>query len=158
MESTPTSPEARPPGRIPLSPTAAVLLAVSFGLCGGYLDLGLIAFKRLGMNPEGAFRSPRDFPWTVPASHAILLTIPGVVVAAVNRLRPRAFSPGVASWSFATLAIWSALLRMPIYGACSLLLAAGLARPIGRAVVARGLYARPLRSILAAALGPLIVL
>ena len=79
MESTPTAPAARRPGRIPLSPTAAVLLAVSFGLCGGYLDLGLIAFKRLCLNPEGSFRSPRDFPWTVPASHAILLIIPGVV-------------------------------------------------------------------------------
>ena len=157
MESTPTASNRRP-GRIPLSPTAAVLLAVSFGLCGGYLDLGLIVFKRLCLNPEGAFRSPRDFPWTVPASHAILLTIPGVVVAAVNRLRPRAFSPGVASWLFATLAIWSALLRMPIYGACSLLMAAGLARPISGAIVARGLGSRPLRSIPEAALGLLIIL
>ena len=158
MESTPTAPAARRPGRIPLSPTAAVLLAVSFGLCGGYLDLGLIAFKRLCLNPEGSFRSPRDFPWTVPASHAILLIIPGVAVAAVNRLRPRALSPGVASWLFATLAIWSALLRIPIYGACSLLLAAGLARPISGAVVVRGLGSRPMRSIPAAALGLLIVL
>jgi arylsulfatase A-like enzyme len=158
MESTPTAPAARRPGRIPLSPTAAVLLAVSFGLCGGYLDLGLIAFKRLCLNPEGAFRSPRDFPWTVPASHAILLIIPGVVVAAVNRLQPRAFSPGVASWLFATLAIWSALLRMPIYGAGSLLMAAGLARLISGAIVARGLGSRPLRSIPAAVLGLLIIL
>ena len=158
MESTPTDPAARRPGWIPLSPTAAVLLAVSFGLCGGYLDLGLIAFKRLCLNPEGAFRSPRDFPWTVPASHAILLIIPGVVVAAVNRLQPRTFSPGVASWLFATLAIWSALLRMPIYGACSLLMAAGLARPISGAIVARGLGSRPLRSIPEAALGLLIIL
>src|SRR5436189_6251112 len=98
MESTPTAPAARRPGRTPLCPTAAVLLAFSFGLCGGYLDLGLIAFKRLCLNPEGAFRSPSDFPWTVPASHAILLILPGVAVAAVNRLRPGAFSPGVASW------------------------------------------------------------
>lgn len=158
MEPTPTSPAVRRPGRILLSPTAAVLLAVSFGLCGGYLDLGLIVFKRLCLNPEGAFRSPRDFPWTVPASHAILLFIPGVIVAAVNRLQPKAFSPRVASWLFATLAIWLALLRMPIHGACSLLLAAGLARPISGAIAARGLGSRLLRSIPAAALGLLIVL
>src|SRR5262249_6046896 len=157
MESTPTAPTARRPGRIPLSPTATVLLAVPFGLSGGYLDLGLIAFKRLCLNPEGSFRSPRDFPRTVPASHAILLIIPGVAVAAVNRLRPRALSPGVASWLFATLAIWSALLRIPIYGACTLLLAAGLARPLSGAVV-HGLGSRPMRSIPAAALGLLIVL
>jgi arylsulfatase A-like enzyme len=91
-------------------------------------------------------------------SHAVLLAIPGVVVAAVNRLRPKLLSPKVACWLFATLAIWSVLLRMPIYGACSLILAAGLARPIGNVVVARGLYLRPMRSILAALLGLLIVL
>ncbi len=68
-------------------------------------------------------------------SHAVLLMIPGVAVAAVNRLRPKLLSLKAASWLFATLAIWSALLRMPLYGACSLVLAAGLARPIGDAVV-----------------------
>ena len=64
MESTPTDPAARRPGRIPLSPTAAVLLAVSFGLCGGYLDLGLIVFKRLCLNPEGTFRSHLEMAFT----------------------------------------------------------------------------------------------
>ena len=118
----------------------------------------MILFKKFCLNPEGSFRSARDFPWTVPVSHAVLLMIPGVVVAAVNRLRPNPVSLNAASWLFATLAIWSALLRMPMYGACSLLLAAGLARPIRNVVVARGLNSRPLRSILAATLGLLIVL
>ena len=44
-----------------------------------------------------------------------------------------------------------------MYGACSLFLAAGLARPIGNAVVRRGLCSRPKRPILAI-LGLLIVL
>ena len=159
MEPRPTEPAARRrPGRLPLSPAAAVLLAISFGLCGGYLDLGVILFKKLWLNPEGSFRCARDFPWTVPVSQMVLLAIPGGLVAAVNRLRPKSLSLNVASWLFATLAIWSALLRLPIYGACSLLLAAGLARPIGNMVVARGPYSRPLRSILAASLGLLIVL
>ena len=159
MESIPTEPAVRlRPSQIPLSPTAAVLLAIAFGLCGGYLDLGLILFKKLCLNPEGSFRSARDFPWTVPVSHAVLLVIPGVVVAAVNRIRPKLLSLNLACWLFATLAIWSSLLRMPMYGACSLLLAAGLARPISNVVVAHGLYLRPRRSILAAMLSPLIVL
>ena len=34
------------PSRIPLSPAAAVLLAISFGLCAGYLDLFLMLFKK----------------------------------------------------------------------------------------------------------------
>ena len=42
--------------------------------------------------------------------------------------------PARGSWLFATLAIWSALLRLPLYGACTLLLAAGLGRPISAAV------------------------
>ncbi len=37
---------------------------------------------------RGTFEAARDFPWTVPVGHAVLLVIPGVVVAAVNRLRP----------------------------------------------------------------------
>ena len=79
-------------------------------------------------------------------------------MAAVNRLRPKLVSLNAAAWLFATLAIWSALLRLPMYGACSLVLAAGLARPISNAVVARGLYLRPMRSIVAVILGPLFVL
>jgi arylsulfatase A-like enzyme len=158
MESTSQEPAARRPDRIPLSSRTAILLAISLGLCGGYLDLGAILFKKLCLNPEGSYRNASDFPWTVPASHAVLLVIPGVVVAAVNRLRPKSLSLGAASWLFATLAIWSALLRLPMYGACSLLLAAGLARPISNGIVARGLHSRPLRSIPAASFGLLMVL
>ena len=47
-----------------------------------------------------------------------------------------------ATWLFAMLAIWAALLRMPLYGACSFLLAAGLGRPIGGAVASRGWHLR----------------
>ncbi len=158
MESRSTDLAARRPGRIPLTATAAVVLAISFGLCGGYLDLGLILFRRFWLNPEGSFRCARDFPWTIPVSHATLLAIPGVAVAAVSRLRSRPLSLNVASWLFATLAIWSALLRLPIYGVCSLLMAAGLARPISDAIATRGLHSRPLRSSLAAILGLLLVL
>ncbi len=48
MDSTPTeTADRRPPARVPLSPMAAVLLAISFGLCGGYLDLGVIALQEI---------------------------------------------------------------------------------------------------------------
>jgi hypothetical protein len=70
----------------------------------------------------------------VPLARLIL----GVVVAAVNRLRPGLVSLRAGSWLFATFAIWAALSRVPLYGACSLLLAAGLGRPIGGAIAARG--------------------
>ena len=155
MESTPTKTAARRlHGRVPLSPMGAVLLAILFGVCGGYLDLGLIVFKKFCLNPERSFRCARDFPWTVPVSHAILLLIPGLTVGAVNRLLPKLVSLKAATWLFATLAIWSGLLRMPVYGACSLVMAVGLARPISNVVVDRGLYMWPMRSIAGGYLRP----
>ncbi len=123
MESTPPRPSARRlPSRIPLTPTATILLAISFGLCAGYLDLGVMLFKKYLLESGGVlFGAARDFPWTVPVGHAVLLLIPAVMLAAVNRLRPKPLSLRAGSWLFATLAIWAALLRMPLYGACSLL-------------------------------------
>ena len=71
-------------------------------------------------------KSRGDFPWTVPVGHAILLAFPGVDWSRLSAGSGRGLSRcGRRSWLFATLAIWGALLRMPIYGACSLLLAAG---------------------------------
>jgi len=40
-----------PPTPIPLSPASAILLAVWFGLCAGYLDVALIVRKKLCWNP-----------------------------------------------------------------------------------------------------------
>ena len=103
----------------------------------------------------------RDFPWTVPVGHLVLMVVPGVVVAGVNRFWPALLSLRVGSWLFATLAIWSALLRMPLYGACNLLLAAGFGRVIGDAVAAHVLRPRQTQSIfaaLASVLGVLAVL
>jgi arylsulfatase A-like enzyme len=159
MDTRPPKPAARrPPGKVPLSPAAAVLLAISFGLCGGYLDLFLMLFKKYYWNDEWILGVGRDFPWTVPAAHAVLLMIPGLVIAAGSRLRPRLVSLRAGSWLFATLAIWVALLRLPLYGACSVFLAAGLGRPISAAVASRGWSPRTVRYALAGLLGLLGVL
>ena len=148
----------RLPSRVPLSPGAAVLLAISFGLCGGYLDLTFMLFRKYCWDQEGFVRSGRDFPWSVPVAHTVLLLIPGVAIAAVSRLRPRFVTMRAASWLFAVLAIWAALLRLPLYGACTLLLAAGLGRPISAAVANRAWHARTVRYTLAGLLGLLGVL
>jgi len=148
----------RLPGRDPISPGAAALLAVSLGLCGGYLDLIFILIRKFCWDQEGFVRSGRDFPWTVPVAHAVLLLIPGAAIAAVSRLRPRFVSMRATAWLFAVLAIWAALLRLPLYGACSLLLAAGLGRPISTAVASRASHPRTLRCTLTGLLGLLAVL
>jgi arylsulfatase A-like enzyme len=146
------------PSRVPLSPAAAVLLASSFGLCAGYLDLFLMLFKKLYWSDEWILRHGRDFPWTVPVAHAVLLLIPGTVIAAVTRLRPLLVSLRAGSWLLATLAIWAALLRLPLYGVCTLFLAIGLGRPISAAASARAWSPRRVRYTLAGLLGVLAVL
>src|SRR5262245_52926775 len=120
-----TSPESETrllPGQRSLRAKTAILLAISFGLAAGYLDLVIIVFKKYCWNDIRSFGSGRDFPWSVPVVHSILLLTLAVPLAAINRLRPRRISLRAACWFFATVAIWSALLRMPLYGISSLLL------------------------------------
>jgi arylsulfatase A-like enzyme len=118
---------------------ATILLAIAFGLCAGYLDVGIIVLKKYCWNSEGYFRTASDFPWTVPLGHAFLMLVPGVMVVVLSRRWPRLFSRRTASWLFATLAVWMALLRLPVYAPCSLLFAAGLSRVITTAVAAHDL-------------------
>jgi arylsulfatase A-like enzyme len=148
----------RLPSRVPLSPGAAVLLAISFGLCGGYLDLTFMLCRKLCWDQEGFVRSGRDFPWSVPVAHTVMLLIPGVAIAAVSRLRPSFVTMRAASWLFAVLAIWGALLRLPLYGTCTFLLAVGLGRPISAAVASRAWHARTVGYTLAGLLGLLSIL
>jgi hypothetical protein len=82
-----------------------------------------------------------------------IMMFPGVVLAVVHRRRPRFLSLRAAWWLFATLALWSALLRMPLYGQCSLLLAARLGRVIADAVAAHESRPRQTRSIFGALVG-----
>src|SRR5208337_3902995 len=89
--------------RAPSAATATILLAISFGLCGGFLDVGIIVFKKCCWNSEGHYRNARDFPWTVPLGHAALMVVPGLSLAAVNRFRPAPVSPRVESGLLASL-------------------------------------------------------
>jgi arylsulfatase A-like enzyme len=129
-----------------------------FGLAGGYLDLALMLVRKSFLDEDGYFRTGRDFLWTVPVGHAIFLMIAGVAVAAVNRRRPGTVSLRAGTCLFATLAIWGALLRWPLYGACTLLLSAGLARLIGGAVASFVERPRYLQYAAAGLLGVLVVL
>ncbi len=139
------------PGR--LSPAAILVLAISSGLCGGYLDESLILFRKFAWRETFSLQNGRDFAWTIPLSLAILFIIPGLFVAFVSRVKPRLGSAWVATWIFATLAIWAALLRVPLYGTGSFLLAAGLGRTIASVVVARINDRKTARLILAGIFG-----
>ena len=95
----------QPVSGIRVSPIAAVAVALSFGLCGGFLDVTIIFLSKYFWHNDGYFRTARDFPWTVPLGHAVLLFLPGIVVAAVS-LRPRGLPLRTAAWIFASLASW----------------------------------------------------
>jgi hypothetical protein len=110
-------------------------MAAGFGLLGGYLDLVSILVRR-----EVFWRhylQGREFYWTVPSAGFVLVMLVGLLVAVASRLRPGLISIGAAGWLLATVALWGALLRLPLHGVASLLLAAGLGRWASRAVVAR---------------------
>jgi arylsulfatase A-like enzyme len=141
-----------------LSPTTAIVMALTFGLCAGFLDSGLIVFKRWFLNPEGYYRMARDFPWSVPVGHAALMVIPGFVVAILGRLLPRVISLRAGSWLLATVALWGALLRMPVHALSGLLLAVGVGRVIADAIAAGGPGSRRMRYAPAAALAVLVLL
>jgi arylsulfatase A-like enzyme len=115
-----------------LAPGSALVLAAGIGLVGGYLDLVMIVLKRDVGHAGFYYEQSRHFRWTVPLANLAVMMVPGLLVAVVNRLRPGRISPRSAIWLFATLAIWMPLLRAPLYGAATLLVAAGLARWISR--------------------------
>lgn len=141
-----------------LSPGSALLLALALGLCAGFLDDLFIVYKKYASHREGYFRTARDFPWSVPVGHVVLMMVPGMVLAGLTRFRPGLVSLRVGSWLLAALAIWSATVRLPLHFACPPLIAAGLGRHIGSAIAARGSVARRLRWAVPGLLGVLAVL
>jgi arylsulfatase A-like enzyme len=147
------------PARAPtLTPTAALAWAAWFGLVGGHLDLvGLVLRTQLiTLIPYG--QGPY-FPWSVPVANLALLLMAGLVVALVNRLRPGGISARGALWFYATLALWGPMLRLPLFGLASLVLAAGVGRWISRVLERRGPgFGRFLRSSLVGLFGVLGVL
>ena len=125
-----------------LSPRGALILAAWFGLVSGYLDLGGILLKKNVLHASVYYKQGWFFPWAVPLTDLTILMVPGVLVAGLNRLKPAVISARTAAWLFASLGLWGALLNLPLTGAASLLLAAGLGRWIGGAVTVLGLTYR----------------
>ena len=75
----------------------------------------------------GVLSQRAGFPLERPAGSCRFHADPRVAARVLLLASAEAGPPAGMSWLLATLAIWGALLRMPMYGACSLLLAAGSA-------------------------------
>ncbi len=116
----------------PLSWWSVLVLAAWFGLVGGYIDLGMIFLKTDLAQASSYYQQGRNFRWVVPVANLVIMMVPGLLVAGVNRLRPGLVSLRSAAFLFATLAIWGPLMRAPLYRSASLVLAAGAARLISR--------------------------
>jgi arylsulfatase A-like enzyme len=127
---------AAKPSAAPLTPRGALLLAAWFGLAFGYLDLVGYILRKDVLHASVYYQQARFFFWAVPLVNLAILMVPGLVIAGLSRLRSRVVSLRVAAWIFATVGLWGALLNLPLAGAASLLLAAGLGRWIGRMVAA----------------------
>jgi arylsulfatase A-like enzyme len=135
MEAAPAAPASpRTSSGRNLSPWSVVVLAAWFGVVGGYLDLGAIFLKRDLFHATLYYEQGRHFRWVVPLANLIVMLVPGFVVAGITRFRPGVVSARSAAWLFGTLAFWAPLLRAPLYGVASLLLACGAARGIRRLV------------------------
>ena len=104
------------------------------------------------------FAAARDFQWTVPAGHVVLLLAPAIVIVAANcRPARKSFTLCGAIWLLASLTIWAALLRAPlsVRPACYWPSASAGSSPMRSCCV---LHPRRLRFITAALLGVLGVL
>ncbi len=142
----------RPESR--LTARLAIAMTIAIGLAAGFLDVIIIVLKRFFLNPEGYYRIARDFPWSVPLGHLALLAFPGMAIAVLGRGR---LSIRSGAWILATLGFWDALLRLPIYAACSLMAAAGLGRLFAEAIIGDLAGARRLRHFPAVMIAVLIV-
>jgi arylsulfatase A-like enzyme len=90
----------------------------------------MIHLRRDVLHSSFYYEQGRYFQWAVPVASLAVLMLPGLAIAVLNRLRPGIISPRLGVWIFGTLAIWGPLLRAPLYGAATLLLAAGISRSI----------------------------
>ncbi len=77
---------------IVVRPVTILLLAAWIGLVAGFLDLGIMAANRL---IDGDFyRLSGHFAWIIPAGVTVLLLVPGMVLALIAGLSPRALASG----------------------------------------------------------------
>lgn len=140
MESAAAGPPSPPPSSsdLRLSPWSALVLAGVFGLVGGYLDLGMLALRKDVLHLKLYYEQGRYFTSVVPVGYLAVSMIAGLALAAVARVRPGLVSLRAGVALLTTLAVWGPLLRAPLFGWASLLLAAGLGRMLSRGMAARG--------------------
>src|SRR4051794_7797614 len=129
-----TTGEASP--SVGASPVKILLLATWVGLVAGWLDLGLMVVERRLIHGD-FYRLGGHFVWLIPLGVAVLMLVPGMLIALVARLRRGGVRTGMAVGLLAFVGFLDVCARLPLELWSSLVFCAGLAVQSARLVGAR---------------------
>jgi arylsulfatase A-like enzyme len=115
-----------PPPIAGASPVTALWLATGIGLVAGWLDLGMLVVKKRLIDGD-FYRLGEQFVWLIPAGVAVLVLLPGMVLALFARLRRTGVPPGLAVGLPTFVGSLDLCARLPFELWASLLLSGGLA-------------------------------
>src|SRR5579883_1386070 len=115
------------------SPTPTLRLAAGIGLVAGWLDLGMMVVKKRLIDGD-FYRLGEHFVWLIPTGVAVLVLLPGIVLALIARLRRTGVRPGLAVGLPTFVGALDLCARLPFELWASLLLSGGLAIQAARLV------------------------
>jgi hypothetical protein len=118
------------------SPGTILLLATWVGLVAGWLDLGLMVVNRRLIHGD-FYRLSDHFVWLIPLGVAVMVLVPGMVLALIARLRRRGIRPGIDVGLLAFVGFLDVCARLPLELWGSILLSGGLAVQSARMVGTR---------------------
>jgi arylsulfatase A-like enzyme len=110
----------------PIGFGSIVAWTIWIGLGSGSLELAIFLLKCHVLDPRNLNVS-RHLVWMFPVSGLMVLAVPGALLAAVSRLRPKRLRPVFSLFVLAFPAYVGLLFRAPIYTSVCLLLAGCLA-------------------------------
>jgi arylsulfatase A-like enzyme len=110
-----------------------MLVAIWVGLIAGWLDLGLTVVMRRLIHRD-FYRLSEHFVWLIPLGVAVMVLLPGLVLALFAWLRRKGVRPGTAVGLLSFLAYLDVCARLPLELWASLLLSGGLAIQSARLV------------------------
>lgn len=135
-----------------------LLLAVWIGLLAGFLDLGLMVVNRRWIHRD-FFRLGGDFAWIIPAAVAILVLIPGTLIALFAAARKQGVRLGLAVWLLSFVGFIDICARLPLEPWATLLVCGGLATQAARVISGRRLpFLRLVRRTVPIVAGILVVI
>src|SRR5207244_1623088 len=106
------------------------------GLVAGWLDLGLMVVERRLIH-GGFYRLGEHYVWLIPLGVAVLMLVPGMVIALIAGLRRGGVRPELAVGLLAFVGFLDVCARLPLDLWASLLLCGGLAIQSARLVSPR---------------------